>query len=292
MVARKTPPAFRPPLTNATVQMLPLVLDQKREWKAGWCTYPDGFENNPDIEYFCGGENEKSAAAAACWRQGNLLHFGFEQSPEEMNEAGQKLLLNCIAYISQFTEDRPIAVTPSVFAGPVALPRAYLDRRLRAKGDASEIEWIASQRVQEALKGKDSGEIRKWYAENRGYLHPGWDTKLEVDKEARSLGAAIDTLEFFDKAIAALRTEGPEARRAFRLLTDYAPEGAPKKPSVPEWESWLRENRTFLFFSDQGDYVWYVDPLAKKRGIPTSQLRGSARASQPASRGSVKVGEK
>jgi hypothetical protein len=95
-----------------------------KQWKAGWCTYPDGFEENPDIEVFCGGENEKMASAAACWRQGHLLHFGFEQSPAEMNEAGQRLLLNAIAYISRFTEDRPIAVTPSVFAGPVAVPRA------------------------------------------------------------------------------------------------------------------------------------------------------------------------
>ena len=121
MVIRKTPPAFQPPVANATVRMLPLVRDQARQWKPGWCTYPDGFDNNPDIEVFCGGENEKMAAAGACWRQGNLLHFGFEQSPVEMNEAGQRLLLNCIAYISRFREDAPIAITPSVFAGaPVA----------------------------------------------------------------------------------------------------------------------------------------------------------------------------
>ncbi|MBM3832082.1 MAG: hypothetical protein FJ403_02170 [Verrucomicrobia bacterium] len=202
------------------------------------------------------------------------------------------VLLGSAGFNMAIVEDRPIAVTPSIFAGSVALPRGYLDRRLRDKGDASEIEWIASQSVLDALKGKDSGEIRKWYAENRGYLHPSWDAKLEVDKEARSLGAAIDTIEFFDKAIAALRTEGAEAKRAFRLLADYAPEGAPKKPSVPDWESWLLENRAFLFFSDQGDYVWYIDPMAKKRGIPTSQLRGPARASQPAKRGSIEVGGK
>ena len=257
--------------------MLPLVQDQKREWKTGWCTYPDGFDLNPDIEIFCGGENEKQAAAAACWRQGNLLHFGFEQSPAEMNEAGQRLLLNCIAYISRFTEDRPIAITPSVFAGPVALPRAYLDRRLRDKGDASEIGWIASQSVTNTLKGKGPEEIRKWYAENRGYLHPGPDAKLEVDKDARALG----TLAFFDKAIEALRRGGQDARRASELLAGYAPLDAPQSNDVTKWESWLQENRPYLFFSDAGDYGWYVDPLAKKRRIPSAQLRGPARASSP-----------
>ena len=48
-----------------------------------------------------------------------------------MNESGKQLLLNSIAYISRFTEDRPIAVTPSVFAGPVARSRATLGRWLR-----------------------------------------------------------------------------------------------------------------------------------------------------------------
>ena len=282
MVARKTPPAFRPPVTNATVRMLPLVREPRGQWTAGWCTYPDGFENNPDVEYICGGENEKRAEAAACWRQGHLLHFGFEQSPTEMNEAGQRLLLNCIAYISRFTEDRPIAVTASVFAGAVALPRSYLDRRLLDKGETKDIEWIVSQSILDMLKTKTAAEIRKWFAENRGYLHAGWDAKLEVDKDAQALGAPIDSLEFFDQAIAALRRGGGDGQRAFRLLTDYAPDQAPTKATVSEWETWLSQNRAYLFFSDQGDYAWYVDPLAKKRGIPTQQLRGPARASLPA----------
>jgi hypothetical protein len=165
--------------------MLPLVRDAARQWRAGWCTYPDGFEENPDIEVFCGGENEKMARAAACWRQGNLLHFGFEQSPAEMNEAGQRLLLNCIAYISRFTEDRPIAVTPSVFAGSVALPRAYLDRRLAQNGDASDAAWLLSADLAGQLKNRSAEEIRKWYAEHRACLHPGSDLKLEVDEDAR-----------------------------------------------------------------------------------------------------------
>src|SRR5258708_30905261 len=139
MVVRPTRPALRPPVTNATVQMLPLVRNQNQQWRAGWCTYPDGFETNPDIEVFCGGENEKMAAAAACWRQGNLLHFGFEQSPAEMNEAGQRLLLNCIAYISQFTEARPIPATPSAFARQFALQRRYVGQPLHDHGDTSAI---------------------------------------------------------------------------------------------------------------------------------------------------------
>ena len=45
----------------------------------------------------CGGVNGKTATAAAVWRQGHLLHFGFDLSPEEMNEADHHLLLHCVA---------------------------------------------------------------------------------------------------------------------------------------------------------------------------------------------------
>jgi hypothetical protein len=265
-------------VTTATVPMLPLVRDQARRWSAGWTTYTDGFDNNPDVEVFCGGENEKAATAAACWRQGNLLHFGFEQTPAEMNENGQRLLLNSIAYISQFTEDRPIAVTPSVFAGSTALPRTYLDRRLRDKGDASEASWIVAPELFKKLSAMKSDELRKWHAENRSYLHPGnnAEKKLDIDEDARSLAIPIDRPEFFEKCIASL--DGSDAAKARTLLTRYAPIATFESGS--DWKKWFAENKPYLFFSDQGDYRWYVDPLAKKRGIPSAQLRGPARASK------------
>jgi hypothetical protein len=279
--------------------MLPLVRDTDRHWPAGWCSYTDGFTENPDIEVFCGGENEKTARAAACWRQGNLLHFGFEQSPAEMSEAGQRLLLNCIAYISGFTEDQPIAITPSVFAGSVAEPRGYLDRRLGLKGDISEANWLLTSRALDQLKGQQPDQIRKWYASHRPFFHPasdlkapaapgiasgastGPEVKLEVDEEALSLGAPLDRVEFFSKTVAALARGGDEAHRAASLLARYAPDQHPPMDSATAWEDWLKANRPYLFFSDAGDYRWYVDPLAKKRGVPSAELRGPRRASVP-----------
>ncbi len=258
--------------------MLPLVRQLQRRWDAGWCTYTDGFDNNPDVEVFSGGENEKTATAAALWRQGNLLHFGFEQSPAEMNEIGQKLLLNCIAYISRFTEDRPIAVTPSVFGGTVAYPRTYLDRRLKDKGDVDAAWRFLSAKTQDKLVTLEKEEVRQWYAENRPYLHPDESQKLEVDVEAKLLGAPIDDLEFFSKTVAAL-SDSTLSESAKRLLRRYGPEETHGLKSAKEWQEWVRAHRLYLFFSDQGDYRWYVDPLAKKRGVPSVELRGSARAS-------------
>jgi len=278
MIQRATPPAFRTEVTNLTVPMLPLVRDLNRQWQAGWCTYPDGFENNPDIEVFCGGENEKTGRAVACWRQGNLLHFGFQQTPAELNENGQRLLLNSIAYISRFTEDRPIAVTPSVFAGPVGYPRAYLDRRLGQAGDVAEATWLLAGRWVDHLKGRSAAEIREWYVAHRAYLHPGPDQKLDVDPDALALQAPIDQPAFFETIIRAMRSPDASLEPAKQLLARYGAEIVPKDSSADVFESWFQQNRDFLFFSDQGDYRWYIDPLAKKRGIPSRELRGPARA--------------
>jgi hypothetical protein len=91
--------------------VVPLVNDMKSERTPGWCTYSDAFDS-PEMEFLSGGINHKTATAAAIWRQGNLLHFGFDLSPDEMNEQGRRLLLHSIVYIAGFTEDRPITHAP------------------------------------------------------------------------------------------------------------------------------------------------------------------------------------
>lgn len=281
MVQRSTPEAFRTLVSSTTVPMLPLVDDHSAQRAPGWTTYTDHFENNPEIEVFCGGENEKYATAAAVWRQGNLLHFGFEQSPTELNENGRRLLLNCIAYISRFTEDRPIAVTPSVFAGPATLPRTYIDRRIMGKNDPKELEWMLIPELHRKISGMTPDEMRSWHKENRSYLHPS-DTaekRLEIDQEALALKARIDQLEFFRRCIAGL--VGEKSNTARKLLMHYAPIGTGNIQSADDWQSWFAENEPYLFFSDQADYRWYIDPLAKMRRIPSAQLHGPVRASRP-----------
>ena len=120
MIAIPTPKDFQSEIKEKEIVVLPLVADHGRQWPAGWCTHARDFDVYPDVEFLCGGVNHQTPTSAGLWRQGNLLHFGFEQSPAEMNDLGRLLLLNAIAYISHFTEDRPIAITPSPFAGPVA----------------------------------------------------------------------------------------------------------------------------------------------------------------------------
>ena len=194
-----------------------------------------------------------------------------------MNEVGQMLLLNVIEYISRFTEDRPIAVTPSVFGGPVGYPRSYLDRRIES-GALDSSRFFISQALYDRLVQMSEVERRSWYKRNRGFLSPNHEMKLDVDENAVDFGVFFDNPEFFVRAIELIET-AKDTERAWKLIDRYGPVGAFPGRSLLRLKSWFDSNQSYLFFSDQGDYRWYVDPLAKKRGVPSKSLRGQARAS-------------
>jgi hypothetical protein len=271
---------------DETIDVLPLVADVKRPYNAGWCTYVHEHAQAPELEVCCSGVNSKTPKAGAIWRQGNLLHFGFEQSPAEMNETGRSLLVNSIAYISRFTEDRPIIETPSPFA-PQRI--RMLDRdaigRLAAdksRGLTEHLKYYLSVELYNELSDKSREELAEWFRENRPWICAGEKGKLTLDEEARLFGEGPASPAFLEKAIRALTATGDQADRARRLLERYAPDGLGGSGSRSEWNAWHVENRPYLFFSDTGGYRWYIDRLAKARKIPTEKLRGSARASRPA----------
>jgi hypothetical protein len=215
------------------------------------------------------------------WRQGNLLHFGFDLTPEQMNGIGQELLLNSIVYITRFQEDRPIPLTPSGWGktrGPY--PRQPIDlASKKAKFDPKLYSHLFTPNTLAPATLADADAFRKWYGENRGFLYADKEARLVVDEEAKEWGVPSDRLEFFTRPLEALGKGGEGAVRARRLLARYVPEGPHGEGTQRAWQVWLRENRDYLFFSDLGGYRWYVDPLAKKRGIPTVRLRGMARGS-------------
>jgi hypothetical protein len=91
-------------------------------------------------------------------------------------------------------------------------------------------------------------------------------------------GYGADQPEFFDKALAELRSnDTATAARARRLLERYVPTG-PETGAANEWSAWWKENRPYAFATDAGDYRWYIDPLAKKRHMASADLRGPRRA--------------
>jgi hypothetical protein len=279
MISLPTPSDFQSEIKDREIRVLPLVENHGRSWKAGWCSYTRDFANNPDVEFFCGGVNQKTPTAAGLWRQGNLLHFGFELSPADMNKHGQFLLLNSIAYISRFSSDRPIAVTPSVFAGPIAYPRATPARWLRNLDYQSDsVKEILTAAIWDELSQlPNRDDMADWCDRNSKFFHPTPTHKLEIDEDLVALGLPFDAPEFVAKNLSDLRSSNAErAARAVRLLKRYVPIG-PSTSDAEAWSKWWQENETFAFASDSSDYRWYVDPLAKQRGVPSKKLRGPLR---------------
>ena len=276
------PEAFATELKSATLPVLPLVDGIRQyhtvinDYARGWTTYYYEFADLPEVEVFCGGINEKTPRAAAFWRQGNLLHFGFEQSPAQLNDPGRAMLVNAIVYISRFTQDRPIDITPSVF-GPEKIATTR-ERALRLFFTyPQEVPGWFSAAALAGLDRQDAPAAQAWLAAARPWLHPNSENLLEIDPEARALGTPCDAPEFLPKTIAALRGEATRAR-AETLLARYVYQPLGATAGADAWEKWWRENSPYVFYSEAGGYRWYIDPLAKQRGIPTKDLRGPARA--------------
>lgn len=276
-IRRPTPEAFRPAITEATIDVLPLLKQVDAKFRPGWCTYADAFDS-PETEVLCGGINHKTPTAAAIWRQGNLLHFGFDLSPEDMNERGQQLLVNSIVYIARFTEDRPITLAPER-----ALLRVGADRIMaKATPQKEYLEWYFTAATREKGKAGDWPAFQAWYKQHRDYLRAerGEKGSLVLDEEAESLGVPPNRSDFVRTMIGAIQEGGQKAEKARSLLRRYVPSG-PQDAKAESWQAWWDENRQYLFFSESGWYRWYLDPLAKQRGVPTASLRGPARGTAP-----------
>jgi hypothetical protein len=267
-------------VSGPTIEVVPLVKDPKGNYASGWCTYTYEHEGAPELEVFCGGVNSKTPKAGAVWRQGNLMHFGFDLAPAQMNDAGKALLVDVIAYISRFTEDRPIVHTPCVFVQGTRVFDRGLVGRLLAHPDLGDLQHYLAKAEWEGLKGKERAEVASWFREAGDYLHADAAGKLSVDTEARTFGVGPARPEFIEKAIAALDA-ADRAPAARSLLARYVPDGPGASGNSATWRAWWEGNRPYLFFTDTGGYRWLIDPLAKKRGIPTEKLRGRARASLP-----------
>jgi hypothetical protein len=279
LVRKPTPAAWHNELKETEVSVLPLVKDPARTYQPGWITYRSYVVDSPEVEIICGGLNEKDLKGAALWRQGHLLHFAFDLAPAEMNETGQALLLNSIAYIAGFTDDRPIARTPSGWAEKDDAPRG---RRRAAALFASSIpadrdlDFIFNSATKAVVSKMDRLSYPKWHKENSPFLTCDKDGRLMVDSTAKELGIPLDQLDFFQQTIEKLSASASSSK-ARELLKRYAPPG-PAEGSAEEWVKWWETNRPYVFFSEQGGYRWYLDPLAKRRGIPSAKLQGPARA--------------
>jgi hypothetical protein len=278
MKSMKTPEPWRSRLKEPEVQVLSIA-DGRKSDMPGWCTTGDGLEDSPELEVMCGGINSKTPQHAAIWRQGNLLHFGFQETPDQLNATGKAMLENAVVYIAKFKNDLPIAVTPSVFTNAVwprtrlALDRALLDRK--ATMDA--LVGTLAKTLAAELRKQPVEEVRTWLKDHHGYLAAGPDGLLVIDPDAERLGKAIDSPVFLPAAVAAAGAPATGAE-AIRLLARRVPDGPGASADATAWAEFLAENQDYLFFSESSGQVWRLDPLARSRKTPSAQLRGPARA--------------
>jgi len=278
-----TPEQFAPELPGKTnIEVVPLIdgianyRTVIKSYPPGWSTHYFEFADLPDVEVFSGGINSQSPRSAALWRQGNLLHFGFQPSLAELNAAGRALLVNAVVYISRFTEDRPIDETLSVF-GPEKYPATRSRALMYLRTNPQALREVFSMGTLLALDWENPANVQAWFDAARPWLHPNAENLLVVDAEAEALGVTYDSPNFFPKVLAALHEEKTKSA-AEAVLARYAPEGPGVEADAAAWDKWWQANAAYLFFSELGGYRWYVDPLAKKRGVPTQDLRGPARA--------------
>ncbi len=282
-IPKPRPEAWRYETEKPILRVLPLVTDTTKTYRSGWCTYTYYFPDTPDLEVMSGGINTKTIEAGGLWRQGHLMHFGFDLSPTEMNENGRALLINSIVYIAKFSDDRPIPTVPSVFAGIATRHRKFIDRTLsRQDLNGQTIPYLKTLVAEETLgaaRTENVDKLKAYFAKVGEYLYARTDGKLIIDKDAQKLGISPRSPQFLTKTVAELSESRRRSDAARRMLDRYRPHEAPPATAPKrDWKSWLNENKNYLFFCDGGWYRWYLDPLAKKRGIPTAELRGPKRA--------------
>lgn len=161
------------------------------------------------------------------------------------------------------------------------LDREVIDRLIanESRDLDSFLNAYLSEEERELVRGKSRKELAAWIESVRGFLRADGRGKFQIDKQAQRFGISIDSLEFIPALIDAMGTADDRGELAKALRQRYVPVGL-EDESQQAWRQWWEANREYLFFTDTGGFRWQLDPLAKNRGIPTSALRGPARATR------------
>ncbi len=273
-VPHATPQSWREALGDAAeVQVLRLG-DPKATPMPGWCT-AGGQLTGPEIEVICGGINTKQPTHAAVWRQGNLLHWGFEPDPDHLEETGRKLLVNAVAYVSRFVNDRPVVRVRS-FADPAggAPSMLWLDRLLADK-DVDTLAGMFAEPWNTRIEAQGDGAIA-WVTARLGAVRDsGGNSDFTFDERALALGVDLRQRAVLRDLVA--RLDGEQAETARALLESLVAGGPEPGTTKNNWTNWLRRNENALCW-DAWSHVWRVDQLALWRRVDSDRLRGPDRA--------------
>ncbi|MFO1076815.1 MAG: hypothetical protein U1E73_03715 [Planctomycetota bacterium] len=268
-----TPASWRDALGGAAKVAVLRLGDPAATPMPGWCTAA-GQLDGPEIEIVCGGINTKLPSHAAIWRQGNLLHWGFEPDPDHLDEAGRKLFANGIAYISRFVTDRPIARVRSFVdpagGGPSML---WLDILL-AKGEAKDLGEMFAAPWQAQITALDDAAAQEFVRTRLGSLGTS-GSKFAFDDDALALAVDMQDRTTLQRLVDML--DGEHRDRARTLLERWVADGPAPGTTRNNWHSWLSVHGPALCF-DRGSRVFREDLLAHWRNLDTTAVRGPARA--------------
>lgn len=103
---------------------------------------------------------------------------------------------------------------------------------------------------------KNVEKLKKYLSDNKKYMYcePTGSYDLKIDEDAKKLGIGNEDPKILQQCIAMLKN-GKETDLANRVLLRYT--GLQKNPQ--QWEQWLKENSSKLFFTEAGGYKWMVD---------------------------------
>jgi hypothetical protein len=247
----------------------------------GYVTRGD-FRALPDAEWIASGINSKSAGHAAILRHGSFVLWGFHGPAGTLTSAGRKLFLNSLAYThaqaGRMVENLRLAATREellVFFRRIAptIERAERPKRL---------EWLLDVGFPESVLD-DPSTVQAWFDKARGtlYSQAGAYSYLN-DAECVELGVSNDSPKLLE-LLARRLVEHPDDATANTLLGRYVP-GAPTDGAA----AWLDANRSRLYFTDVGGYVWKLQgeradtlrPLRVTALPPDHPLRVSAASNE------------
>ena len=238
MISIPTPADFSDELKAKEIEVLPLVADiHQKRGMPGWCTHALDFARLPDVEFFCGGVNSQTPTSAGLWRQGNLLHFGFEQSPAGDERIGQATA----AELHRLYQ--PLHRGPPHRDHPVGVRRPRRPFPRDAGGGGCGIptyptdfgkDVVAVGVWAEVSKLTDREAMAKWADDHSRFFYPDGEQRLAIDEDLAALNIAFDQPEFFVKTVAdlrrktrpqrlgdspaqAIRADGPEERLRRRM---------------------------------------------------------------------------
>ncbi|MBS7253283.1 hypothetical protein [Flavobacterium branchiicola] len=107
---------------------------------------------------------------------------------------------------------------------------------------------------------ENTDKLKNYLQSNKKYMYnePESSDGLKIDEDAKKLGIGNEDIKLLQQCVSLLKN-GKETELANRLLLRYT--GMQKSPQ--EWEKWLDENASKLFFTEAGGYKWMVDTTKK-----------------------------